>query len=275
MWQNSSAICHRDVATDGVREASRARAPDSPVPGECRSTNSPARRRITFRLSVGPRSRNRFVVGFTLGKTTHTDVVMARPIVLFESPLAVSIAIVGLTIGLTGSAQAAKTIYRCTKDGQIILTDKPCDGATSSDTSGSSAAPQSSATTISSSSNPSPTDGWHGQMQYQGQQSGGQMLEEAHSVAPVSLNFTADGKVSGASTENGCKWLGVWSQGGRIVSVDMSPTGCQYAGLDRRFTGTFLLGIPDSSGEVMLQAFTIPFPGQAARGYDIKGTLRR
>jgi hypothetical protein len=33
--------------TDEVREASRARAPDSPAPGECReSTNSPARRRI-------------------------------------------------------------------------------------------------------------------------------------------------------------------------------------------------------------------------------------
>jgi hypothetical protein len=36
----------QDVATDGVRKASRARAPDSPVPGEGRSPNSPARRRI-------------------------------------------------------------------------------------------------------------------------------------------------------------------------------------------------------------------------------------
>jgi hypothetical protein len=36
-----------------------------------------------------------------------------------------------------------------------------------------------------------------------------------------------------------------------------------------------LLGVPDSSGDMMLQAFTIPLPGQGARGYDIKGTLRR
>jgi hypothetical protein len=71
------------------------------------------------------------------------------------------------------------------------------------------------------------------------------------------------------------KWLGVWSAGGRIVSIDMSLTGCAYGGLNRRFTGTFLLGVPDSSGEMQLQAFAMPFPGQGARGYDIKGTLRR
>jgi len=52
----------------------------------------------------------------------------------------------------------------------------------------------------------------------------------------------------------------------------MSLTGCKYAG---RFTGTFLFGVPDSSGEMMLQAFTLLLPGQGARGYDIKGTLRR
>ena len=199
---------------------------------------------------------------------------MARPLVLFESPLAVSIAIVGLAIGLAGSAQAAKTIYKCTKDGQVTLTDKPCDGATSSDNSASSGAPQSSATTISSSSNPSPIGGWRGQMQYHGVENA-QAPTEAHSVVPLSLDFSADGKVSGISAENGCKWLGIWSQGGRIITIDVSLTGCSYAGLNRRFAGTYLLGVPDSSGEMMIRAFTIPFPDQGARGYDIKGTLRR
>jgi hypothetical protein len=193
------------------------------MPGECRSTNSPAKRRKTFRLSVGPRSRNRFVVGSTLRKTTHTDVAMARPIVLFESPLAVSIAIVGLAIGLTGPAQAAKTIYKCTKDGQITLTDKPRDGATSSDTSASSGVPQSSATSISLSSNPSPIGGWHGQIRYHGAENG-QTLTEAHSVVPLSLDFSTDRKVSGTSAENSCKWLGSWSQSGRIITIDVSLT---------------------------------------------------
>src|ERR1700735_4568614 len=88
------------------------------------------------------------------------------------------LALFALPVGAGNTVLAAKTIYRCTKDGQVTLTDKPCDGA-SSDNSASSGAPQSSATTIPSSSNPSPVGGWHGQMQYQGQQ-GGQMLEEAH-----------------------------------------------------------------------------------------------
>jgi hypothetical protein len=35
----------KEVATNEVRKASRARAPDSPVPGEGRSPNGPARRR--------------------------------------------------------------------------------------------------------------------------------------------------------------------------------------------------------------------------------------
>jgi hypothetical protein len=198
---------------------------------------------------------------------------MARQVRLFGSRFAVCIAMAPLAVGLSGSAQAAKTIYKCTKDGQITLTDKSCDSSTS-DSPSSSSAPQSGGTSIASSSNPSPVGDWHGQMQYQGRENG-RTLEEAHSVVPSLLTFTADGKVSGGSQEKGCKWLGVWSAGGRIVSIDMSLTGCAYGGLNRRFAGTFLLGVPDSSGEMQLQAFTMPFPGQGARGYDIKGTLRR
>jgi Domain of unknown function (DUF4124) len=201
------------------------------------------------------------------------DVVMPCSIGLSESRLAASIVVVGLAFWLPDSVQAAKTIYKCTKDGQVTLTDKPCEGA-SSDNSPSPAAPQSGATAIASSSNPSPVGDWYGQMQYQGRENG-QTLEQAHSVVPLALNFTSDGKVSGASQENDCKWLGVWSQGGRIISIDMSLTGCAYAGLNRRYTGSFILGVPDSSGDVQLQAFTLPLPGQGTRMYDIKGTLRR
>src|SRR5882757_4476342 len=175
--------------------------------------------------------------------------------------------------GLGSSAHAAKTIYRCTKDGQITLTDKPCEGSPSPENSNATSS-QSSSTTVASSSNLSPVGDWHGQIQYQGRENG-QTLAEAHSVESSSLTFSADGKVSGASQEIGCKWLGVWSQGGRLVSIDPSLTGCAYDGLNRRFTGTFLLGVPDSSGEMMLQAFTLPLPGRGARLYDIKGTLRR
>jgi hypothetical protein len=127
---------------------------------------------------------------------------MARASGLFD--FAVSIAIAGILLGLSGSAHAAKTIYKYTKDGQITLTDKPCDSSTS-DNPSSSPAPQAGGTTIASSSNPSPVGDWHGQMQYQGRENA-QALEEAHSVVPSLLTFTADGKVAGGSQEKGCKW---------------------------------------------------------------------
>jgi hypothetical protein len=48
--QHSSTNCHKDVATDGVREATQSHASESPVPGEGRSPNGPARRRRFTRV---------------------------------------------------------------------------------------------------------------------------------------------------------------------------------------------------------------------------------
>lgn len=45
----------QEVVTDGVREASRARAPDSTMAGERRSANGPARRRRLRSRLPGPR----------------------------------------------------------------------------------------------------------------------------------------------------------------------------------------------------------------------------
>jgi hypothetical protein len=50
---------------------------------------------------------------------------------------------------------------------------------------------------------------------------------------------------------------------------------CKYSGLDRRFTGTFLLAVPDNSGQVSLLAYTPPILGQKVRSYTLGGTLRR
>lgn len=165
---------------------------------------------------------------------------------------------------------AAKTVFRCEKDGQITLTDKPCDD--------SKAAESKSATTIASSSSPSPIGTWNGQVQYAGKEAG-EDLAEAHTVVLLALAFTADGKVSGASFGNGCYWLGIWSQGGkgleRLISLDLSLSKCGYSGFNRRYTGTFLLAVPDASGQINLLAYTPPVPGTKVRGYTLGGTLRR
>jgi len=167
----------------------------------------------------------------------------------------------------SATARAAKTIYRCEKDGQVTLTDTPYGGESSP--VGSAAATRSSQITMSSTSNPTPAGIWQGQIQYQGRENG-QTLEEAHSVVPIILEFTADEKISGATNDNGCKWLGVWSQGGRIVSIDVSLTACQYGGLNRRYAGTYLLAVSDSSGEMGLQAYTPRLPSTKIRLYPCK-----
>jgi hypothetical protein len=172
-------------------------------------------------------------------------------------------------------SSAATTVYRCIKNGQTILADRSCDGQT--DTASPANSPSSqSTTTIASSSTPSPTGTWRGQVQYQGRENG-QEMEQAHTVAPMTLEFTADGKISGNSADNGCKILGVWSQSNppQIISVDFTLSACHFAGLDRRYTGSFLLAKPDSSGLLNVLATEFPNATQGARMYDVKGTLRR
>jgi hypothetical protein len=198
-----------------------------------------------------------------------TDMHSGLSIVIRRTPLILGVTLVW-ALGWPVESQAAKTIYRCEKDGHITLTDKPCDGSKESASN--------TGTTISSASNPSTVGVWSGQLQYSGTEAGG-MIVAAHAVVPLTLEFTADGKVSGTSSDNGCNWLGVWSQGGkgleRMITLDVSLTNCRFTGFDRRYGGTFLLAAPDSSGQVNLLAYTPPIPGQKVRGYSLGGTLRR
>jgi hypothetical protein len=56
---------------------------------------------------------------------------------VYISKVIALIVLLPLPIGPNNSALAAKTIYRCTKNGQLTLTHKPCEGSTSSDSSAS------------------------------------------------------------------------------------------------------------------------------------------
>jgi hypothetical protein len=170
---------------------------------------------------------------------------------------------------IMGSLAWAKTpIYRCIKDGQTVLTDTPCD-TTATATSSEAAGNQASA--------PESVVGqWRGQTQFQGAENGRE-LEEAHSVVPLVLTFSADGKVSGASPDNGCTLLGQWTPGvtPQLFTLDVTLSDCHYAGLNRRYSGTMSTGQIDQSAQLALAAITVPIPGQNARRYDIGTTLRR
>jgi hypothetical protein len=181
-----------------------------------------------------------------------------------------------VSAALAISASARSPIYRCIVNGQTVLTDKPCEGATPVPASGVAAPSPSGPVNGQISGVQSIVGDWHGQTQFQGAQNA-VVIEEAHSVVPLVLTFSADGKVSGASTENGCALLGLWAPGAapRLFNLDITLKGCRYSGLNRRYAGSLIVTFTDNSAQLMLMAYAVPIPGQPTRRYDVGATLRR
>jgi hypothetical protein len=171
-------------------------------------------------------------------------------------------------IGLTSPAFAATTVYHCLVNGQTVLTDRPCDSP--------AAAVVSPDGSKSITATPTVVGAWRGQGQFQGTENG-QLIADAHTVVPVVMSFTADGKVTGSSPENGCEPLGLWYAGvtPRLFTLDITLKNCRYSGFNRRYSGSFLATFPTNSGELALQAYTMPIPAQPTRRYDVGATLRR
>jgi hypothetical protein len=178
--------------------------------------------------------------------------------------------------GLAASASARSPIYRCTVNGQTVLTDKPCDGAATVPASGVAAPSPGAPTSGQTSAAQSIVGDWRGQTQFQGAENT-QVMEEAHSVVPLVLTFSADGKVSGSSADNGCSLLGLWAPGvtPRLFNLDITLKGCRFAGLNRRNAGTLIATFADNSAQFSLAAYALPIPGQPTRRYDVGATLRR
>ena len=171
-------------------------------------------------------------------------------------------------IGLSSRVFAATTVYHCTVNGQTVLTDRPCDGSVSAVVS-----PDGSK---SISATPTVVGAWKGQGQFQGAENG-QLIADAHTVVPLALSLTADGKVIGSSPDNGCEVLGLWYPGvtPRLFTLDITLKNCRYSGFNRRYSGSFVATFPANSGELALMAYTTPVPGQVTRRYDVGATLRR
>ena len=117
---------------------------------------------------------------------------------------------------------------------------------------------------------------WRGQTQFQGAENT-QVIDAAHSVVPLVLTFSADGKVSGSSADNGCSLLGLWAPGvtPRLFMMDITLKGCRFAGLNRRYPGTLTATFADNSAQFSLAAYALPVPGQPSRRYEVGATLRR
>jgi len=173
-----------------------------------------------------------------------------------------------LVFGLFSPVFAGRTVYRRTINGQTVLTDRPCDSPP--------AAVVSPDGSKSITATPTVVGDWRGQGQFQGTENG-RLIADAHTVVPLVLTFTADGKVTGSSPDNGCEVLGLWYVGGtpRLFTLDVTLSKCRYSGFTRQYSGSFVATFPTNSGELALQAYAMPILGQATRRYDVGATLRR
>jgi hypothetical protein len=171
-------------------------------------------------------------------------------------------------------ASATTPVFRCQKDGQTILTDRPCDSPPSGDLVSTTSA--NGEVTKSISALPTVVGDWRGQTQFQAA-TNGVWVAEAQSVVPLVLTFSADGKVTGSSPDNGCKVLGVWSPGGtpRLFMLDVSFNGCVYSRFNQRYSGSLIATFPERMAQLSLIANTLPLPGQAMWRFDVGATLRR
>lgn len=175
---------------------------------------------------------------------------------------------------------SAQQIFRCTANGKTVVSDQPC-----ADSGGMQSAPKSVTTPgnlLPSTLGPAPMPlnystpygEWRGQTQYQATESG-QLLQKAHAVVGLTLMVDPAGKVTGASQENGCKLLGVAAPfvGPTSLSLDVTFSGCHFAGYNRRFSGYLTLNQTQKTASLTLNAHQI-MVGKATN-FDIRATLRR
>lgn len=176
-----------------------------------------------------------------------------------------------LIAGLSTASATAQ--YRCVENGKPIFTDRPC--------SATSATPQQPVETpkviVADGNNGygSPYGEWRGQVQYLvGYQ--GKPVNDAHAVEQTTISIDPKGKVTGTSSENGCRMKGVASPGmaPTLLNLDVTLSGCKYEKLNRRLFGTLALYPAEKHAQFAIRAQPVDLlnPGWS---YDIKGTVRR
>jgi len=115
---------------------------------------------------------------------------------------------------------------------------------------------------------------WRGQTQYQS------FIRTTsdpagHIVTNLTINIDPQGKVIGTSTENGCRLLGLASPGitPTIVTLNVTLTGCSYAGYNRTYNGSLSVFAKERYAKFSLQALDVS-SGKAGT-YNITATLQR
>jgi hypothetical protein len=183
----------------------------------------------------------------------------------------------GLFLGVvcTSPAQADQPFYRCVVKGETTYTDKPCDAPTlpGGGHTGQNAQPERTLALDYT----TPYGAWSGQAQYQATVKG-QAVREAHVVVPLVIEVEKQGRVRGASPENGCKLLGVAApMSANLLTLDVTLSECGLPALNRRYSGTLALYQTTNSVQLSLQSFNhgLAAVTKGAAHFDIRATMRR
>lgn len=115
---------------------------------------------------------------------------------------------------------------------------------------------------------------WRGQTQYQAFVKG-VSDPAAHVITNLTVKIDPGGKVEGASTENGCRLLGLAAPGlaTTVLMLDVTVTGCRYAGLNRTYIGHLTVYAEKQYASLSLQAVQVT--GTAGTFNITSTTMRR
>ena len=121
----------------------------------------------------------------------------------------------------------------------------------------------------------SPFGQWHGQAQFHARV-GTELDPESHAVVDMTIAIDPKGKLTSAGASNGCRALGLVGPGlsPRIFNLDVTLSGCIYAGLNRRYSGQIALYPSAMYASFSLQTSVIGLAKKPV-SYDVKATLRR
>ena len=182
-----------------------------------------------------------------------------------------------LLLSLASSDATAQTIYRCTKDGQVTLTDKPCPGGQKI-SSGDGDAPNSIKSTghIELTTPDTPQGAWRGSASLLMTVS-----DKAVALSPASNLLTivvgSDETISGQLREQGCtlhgRLTGSYSRAENSVVITLD--GCRDARLNLDYTGTLHFAARGQPAQLAISGLSGYLSGKAPVAASLRANLAR
>ena len=181
-------------------------------------------------------------------------------------------------LALALPALGATPVYRCGVKGKVTYQDIPCDLPSSEGAPSASPAAGDHPASTARPGNAAPASlspgldyktalgSWRGPLQFN-VMIGGERDPDAHRLAPIVLELSADGSIRGISSEVGCGFLGLARQMFATVKVwtlDLTAKGCADARFNQRYSGTLAVYEGTKTADLTLSALKIPVLGGKA-----------